>query len=95
MSPSSWTNGLLDGALSFDGSDDYVVVAHNEVLDFRDESFSISVWFKSEILTGNSIYLINKGSFSADEAAGTNGKWYGIEIKNNELRFYSIRFVTD
>lgn len=87
MSPSSWTNGLLDGALSFDGSDDYVVVAHNEVLDFRDESFSISVWLKSEILTGNSIYLINKGSFSADETAGTNGKWYGIEIKNNELRF--------
>jgi hypothetical protein len=57
------------------------------VLDFRDESFSISAWLKAEPLTGNSMFLIHKGSFAADEAAGTNGKWYGIEIKNNELRF--------
>jgi len=87
MGASSWTDGILNGALSFDGSDEYVLVPHGEVLDFRDESFSISAWLKSETLAGNSMFLIHKGSFSADETAGTNGKWYGIEIKNNELRF--------
>ncbi|MFO7668988.1 MAG: LamG-like jellyroll fold domain-containing protein, partial [Bacteroidales bacterium] len=87
MSPSSWTNGILDGALIFDGTDDYVMVSHNGILDFGRESFSISAWLKAETLTGNSMFLIHKGSFSADEGAGTNGKWYGIEIKNNELRF--------
>lgn len=87
MSPSAWTEGILDGALSFDGSDDYVVVTHNEVLDFRDESFTISAWLKADPITGIAMFLIHKGSFSADETTGTNGKWYGIEIKNNELRF--------
>ena len=33
------------------------------------------------------MYLINKGSFTRDDAAGATGRWYGIEIKNNELRF--------
>lgn len=87
MSLSSWTTGILNGALRFKGSDNYVLVSHDDALDFKDESFSISAWLKAEPLTGNSMFLIHKGSFSSDAIAGTNGKWYGIEIKNNELRF--------
>ncbi|MFH0758410.1 MAG: LamG-like jellyroll fold domain-containing protein [Bacteroidota bacterium] len=87
MDPCSWTQGILDGALSFDGTDDYVEVPHSGILDFGRESFSISAWLRAEPLTGTSMFLIHKGSMLADEGAGTNGKWYGIEIKNNELRF--------
>ncbi len=87
MSPSSWTDGIVDGALSFDGLDDYLLVPHSGIIDFGEESFSISAWLKAETLTGNSMFLINKGSFSRDDGAGKNGKWLGIEIKNDELRF--------
>ncbi|MBN2103558.1 T9SS type A sorting domain-containing protein [bacterium] len=87
MSASSWTDGILDGGLSFDGLDDYVIVPHSGILDFGIESFSLSAWLKAEPLTGASMYLINKGSFARDDAAGTTGRWYGLEIKNNELRF--------
>jgi pectate lyase len=87
MTSSSWTDGVIDGGLRFDGTDDYVLVPHSGVIDFGDESFSLSAWLKADPLTGASMYLINKGSFSRDDAAGTTGRWYGIEIKNNELRF--------
>jgi pectate lyase len=87
MASSSWTDGIIDGALRFDGTDDYVLVPHSGIIDFGNESFSLSAWLKADPLTGASMYLINKGSFSRDDAAGTTGRWYGIEIKNNELRF--------
>ena len=87
MDPPPWTQGILDGALRFDGTDDYIKVLHSGIVDFGRESFSISAWLRAEPLTGTSMYLIHKGSMEADEGAGTNGKWYGIEIKNNELRF--------
>ncbi|MBN1996415.1 T9SS type A sorting domain-containing protein [candidate division KSB1 bacterium] len=87
MEPTSWTDGVLDGGLGFDGQAGYVLVPHNGILDFSTESFSLSAWSKAEPLTGSSMYLINKGSFAKDETAGTTGRWYGIEIKNNELRF--------
>jgi len=78
MSPSSWTAGILGGGLSFDGVDDYVEVPHSGALDFADQSFSISLYVKVESFPGP-MYLIHKGSFS--------GSWFGLEIKNNELRF--------
>lgn len=87
MSQNSRVEGIADGALYFDGIDDFVIVQHNGIIDFQEESFSISLWLKAEPLTGSSMYLLNKGSFTRDNAAGTSGKWYGIEIKNNELRF--------
>jgi pectate lyase len=87
MSSPGWTDGIKGGGLRFDGVDDYVLVPHSGIIDFGKESFSVSAWLKADPLTGASMYLINKGSFSEDSAAGTTGKWYGIEIKNNELRF--------
>jgi subtilisin family serine protease len=43
-----WTTGQIDGALEFDGVDDYVDVGDKTSLDFgADDSFSISSWFKT------------------------------------------------
>lgn len=44
----NWTNGIMGGALSFDGSDDCVTIPNSGVFDFGTGSFSMSVWFKAE-----------------------------------------------
>ena len=40
----TWTTGQVDGALSFDGSNDYVDCGNNASLDF-DTNLTISIWF--------------------------------------------------
>jgi hypothetical protein len=40
----AWTTGKINGALSFDGVDDYVDCGNDTSLDFSTEDFSISVW---------------------------------------------------
>ena len=82
-----WTKGISGGGLHFDGKDDYVAIPHNGVLDFANESFSISLYAKIESLPSGSVYLIHKGTFAAEEVPGSNGAWFGLEIKNGELRF--------
>jgi hypothetical protein len=43
-----WTTGHIDGALSFDGINDYVDVGDKANLDFgADDSFSISAWIRT------------------------------------------------
>ncbi|HRN70951.1 MAG TPA: LamG domain-containing protein, partial [Candidatus Woesebacteria bacterium] len=47
------TNGKFNGSLNFDGTDDYVVTADNDSIDFAaDQDFSVGVWFKAP-LSGN------------------------------------------
>lgn len=87
MNENSWTEGINNAALLFDGVDDYVEMPHHGAIDFSTESFSISCWFELNEMKETSMYLINKGSFAKDPLNKKSGKWYGIEIKNNELRF--------
>ncbi|MGK9369762.1 LamG-like jellyroll fold domain-containing protein [Melioribacter sp. Ez-97] len=87
MNENSWTEGINNTGLFFDGIDDYVEMPHHGAIDFSTESFSVSLWFKLKDMKETSMYLINKGSFEKDLANKKSGKWYGIEIKNNELRF--------
>ncbi len=42
----TWTTGQVGGALSFDGLDDYVDVAHSSDFDIE-TSFSVELWFKA------------------------------------------------
>jgi hypothetical protein len=43
----TWTTGQINGALSFDGVDDYVDIPYNSNLDRNaSEGISLSVWFK-------------------------------------------------
>jgi pectate lyase len=87
MDPPLWTTGVAGGALGFDGNDDYILVPQNGVLDFTDQSFSITTYVKIESFPSGSIYLVHKGTFSVDDGPGANGSWFGIELKNGELRF--------
>ncbi len=87
MDENSWTEGINNMALLFDGVDDYVEIPHHGAIDFSTESFSISCWFKLNDMKETSMYLVHKSSFVKDQLSKKSGKWYGIEIKNNELRF--------
>ncbi|MBO8131042.1 MAG: T9SS type A sorting domain-containing protein [Candidatus Marinimicrobia bacterium] len=88
MDASSIVTGLGgSNALKFDGIDDYINVANSDVIDFDKGSFSVSVWYSPINITESSIYILHKGTFERNDVACTSGKWYGIELKNWELRF--------
>jgi len=87
MSEYPWVSGINDDAIQFDGINDRIVIENNGLLDFSTESFSISIFAKVDQFSDGSKYLICKGSFVNDPITGTNGSWYGIELKGNELRF--------
>jgi hypothetical protein len=42
-----WTEGMIDGALDFDGHNDYVDFGDIDELEFGDEDFSVSFWFNT------------------------------------------------
>ncbi|MHC4648236.1 MAG: LamG-like jellyroll fold domain-containing protein, partial [Planctomycetota bacterium] len=64
----TWTPSGINGALIFDGVDDYVEVPENDNLDFASEAnFSVCVWIKST-LSSEPMNIIQK--FSTVERAG-------------------------
>lgn len=56
----TWTTGQIGGAVSFDGTDDYINVPDpsSGVLDFGTNNFSVSIWFKTASTTAKR--LMNK-----------------------------------
>ena len=96
MSASSdWVDGVqlnssqqvLGKALDFDGSDDYVYISNDGLLDFGSDDFSVSVWFK-----GTSFHSSDNGAFF--EAADATGDfWPLIALRgyNNGTLEYYIR----
>ncbi|MBD8489520.1 T9SS type A sorting domain-containing protein [Echinicola sp. CAU 1574] len=84
----SWAEGKVNNALDFNNAENpsHVFVPHADQLYFDEHSFAISMWLKSSNPTSQS-YLIHKGTFSANATTGGTGQWYGIEIKDGNLRF--------
>lgn len=73
--------GKKGKALSLDGTNRYVQTGY-DLINVEDKSFTIELWMNSTAT--NNCYLLNKGVISPNEGSGN---WYGIEFKNNELRF--------
>ena len=46
-----WTTGMMGGALSFDGIDDYVAVPISAAFDFGPGGFSIAAWIRTSVGT--------------------------------------------
>ncbi len=65
----SWTTGVVDDALDFDGSNDYVQVPDHWTLDAGTGDFSIDLWIKTSD-TGHVTTILDKRSSSA-------GQYYG------------------
>ena len=43
----TWASGVSDGALQFDGTDDYITLGDNDDFDFGMGDFTLSAWVKS------------------------------------------------
>jgi hypothetical protein len=78
----SWTTGQLDGALSFDGGNDYVTVPHDDTLSLT--TFSISAWIRPTALSGWQVF-VNKGTTTSavNYYLGTNGDEISLGYYNS------------
>lgn len=83
MGDVSWTDGAIDGGLAFDGQDDYVLVPHNDYIDFGTESFSLAFWLNQSVENRHMRYLI-KGTHSTP---GTGKRYEVFHHADNEIRF--------
>jgi len=54
-----WTTGQINGALQFDGLDDYVEVAHSPTLNVTGNALTITAWVKAET-TGTHQIILSK-----------------------------------
>jgi beta-fructofuranosidase len=60
----SWTNDVLRGwCLSFDGSDDYVLIGNESAFDIS-ESITVSAWVKADASGNRFQYIVSKGTDS-------------------------------
>lgn len=61
-----WGTGHTDGALDFDGIDDYVDIPHTSSLDLGavGQSYTVSVWFKKSQITSGEHEIVAKGGRS-------------------------------
>ncbi len=65
----TWTTGQVDGALSFDGVNDRVIIYHSDSLNIT-EAVTVAAWVKPTGCTGNYEYLVEKGTWAG------NGAWF-------------------
>lgn len=75
----SWdeTGGQIEGALDFDGSDDYVEVADDDVFDFASSAdFSIAFWFQASLSNNSGKYFIGHND-------GSNGFYVGFDSSDS------------
>ena len=66
-------DSLLDGATSFDGTNDYIKLANNGTTNFANQSFTISAWIKPSANADNPI-------FSYDFTSHTN-PYYAMHFR--------------
>jgi len=51
-------NGRIGGALSFDGTDDYVVTPGDSLIDFEGGPFTVTFWMKSSVSGTTQYYML-------------------------------------
>ena len=69
--PADSVFGDIAGAMEFGGDGDVVIVSHDPAIDFGDEDFTVSVWFKTDETFQN--YLISKNY-------GPTSRFWGISV---------------
>jgi len=84
MQGSNWVDGAFGKALEFDGQDDYVLVNHNEFIDFHIRGFTISFWLHQTDKDVTTPWL-SKRIYDA----GTRGEGYEIHHDTQGM----VRFV--
>lgn len=83
MDATAWTTGVAGYGLGFDGTDDQILIPHQEDLNFADEDFSISFWIVQFNHENSGRYIV-KGSWSDPKS----GKRYEVfHHSSGEVRF--------
>ena len=65
----TWDSGKFGGALSFDGSNDFVDCGNSSTLDFGTGDFTVSAWIKTADRAGETIF-----GNGGDNARGTRAR---------------------
>ena len=89
------TDAAVNRALWFNGTDQYVEIAHDWVLDFEDGPFSVSFWMNqdpAEVIDSLEYRYVIKGSHTYDALLGRTGKRYEVYYKPEKSNF---RFAVD
>lgn len=75
-----WSDGMVNGAIAFDGRGDYVLISHDSSFEFDTGDFTISAWFNSNTIPSGrpqDIILDNWGSLGNAWPGFELGLWYG------------------
>ncbi|MHC4642425.1 MAG: LamG-like jellyroll fold domain-containing protein [Planctomycetota bacterium] len=81
----AWTTGQINGALSFDGMNDYVDMA-DTVKNYLETSYTISLWIKADTLISNKAILGYRHSTDVNPVLfqiGHNNEDVGIDVRDN------------
>jgi len=76
----TWTSGKIDGALSFDGMNDYVDMA-NTVKNYLETSYTVSAWIKTNTLIANNVIAAYRHNIDA------NPVLFQLDHYNTDIRF--------
>jgi hypothetical protein len=92
---SGWNPGKFGKAIAFDGSNDYISIAHNNIFNFNSTScFSVGMYFKTITTPGANFFVFSKYRESASPAgypwvillqAGKNGLFAVFDGTYNPL----------
>jgi hypothetical protein len=70
--------------LANSGPTGHIDVPDNLSISFDENPFSISFWMREDAVSDSSIYIFHKGSFDASEGTERNGKWFGLEMRDDD-----------
>jgi hypothetical protein len=92
-SPSYVSGRIGSSAIYFDGSDDYIVVQDHPGVEFTGESFTVSLWLKSDYTANPKEFLVCNGTNGSEFNAGgynggpASGKRYVLKFDGGQFRF--------
>jgi pectate lyase len=92
---SKTVTGAVSKAVQFNGVNQYAKVPHNEIFDFKSNSFTIAFWLRQDPATINGpkdFSYITKGSHIANLSLSRTGKHYEVYFDGGTSR---VRFEVD
>lgn len=80
-----WVEGVMNNAINLSAAslNTHIRVPHADQIAFNDHSFSISFWMNLPELVDRQAYIFHKGTFRTRSTS----HWYGLDIKEDEMRF--------
>jgi len=82
MAGSEWTTGKINGALTFDGTNDYVSVSSLDSKYDNSSTFTVAGWFKTSQSTGMQTIV---GQWVQDDEAGYEYYGWQVLVENNKV----------